>query len=454
MSVTVRAFLAALTGLALLVFVAPPLAAQVPAPVVDLPPDPADSADPEEDPDAPEGFTLPPAAEVSPPLVFMGYLDFGFVDAEGDGTSYTPGDTRLPADYGVDTFAPAINSRGDVAGARSDPLFNNGFVPRSVEIGGKPSFVLNVVSFDARYQAPTAPIMVFTRMQILPRFVPGGGEQSIVYLEQAFGRVTPIYGKEFFITAGKFDSVFGIEYLDNQSNFRTGITPSLLARYTTGTSVGLKAFFRQQLAPLWSAISLNTAVTNSGNFVEALQATHASLTGVPVVTARLGYELNLPLVQVKLGGSGMVGPRNDQRDDQAKQRMWGVDARLYTYGLQLAGEYLQAKEDLGAMGKETGAGAFPVASQFKVRGFWAQAAYGYRAGLGALTMATIYSRYERRRAEFHGFRRILVGRLTAGLRVDLWDCLIVKAELLFNEERYGAPQVDNDVLATSVVYSW
>ena len=42
-----------------------------------------------------------------------------------------------------------------------------------------------------------------------------------------------------------------------EANIRTGITPSLIARYTTGHSLGVKAFYRVQLAPLWSAISLN-----------------------------------------------------------------------------------------------------------------------------------------------------------------------------------------------------
>ena len=76
--------------------------------------------------------------------------------------------------------------------------------------------------------------------------------------------------------------MFGIEYLDNQANIRTGITPSLIARYTTGQSIGAKLFYRIQIAPLWSALSLNVAATNSGNFVEALQPPDASLTGAPV----------------------------------------------------------------------------------------------------------------------------------------------------------------------------
>ncbi len=402
----------------------------------------------------PEGFVLPPTTQVAPPLVFMGYVDVGFADAEGNGTSYPRVDTRLPADYGVDTFAPMVNSRGDVASNDPGGLFVNGFLPRSAGIGGRPSFLLNTVNFDMRYLAPHAPIMVFARLQLMPRFGPGRGNQTGLVLDQGFARVTPITGKEFFVSVGKFDSVFGIEYLDNQANFRTGVTPSLLARYTTGTSLGAKVFFRQQIAPLWSAVSLNTSATNSGSFVEALQPPDASLTGIPVLSARLGYELNLRQVQVKLGASGMIGPRNDQRDQDAKQRMWGADARLYFAGLSLAGEYVHVDEDLGAVGKETGMGAFPVSSEFRARGYWVQGAYAWHAGLGPLTAATVYGRYERRRAEFEGFRPIAVARVTTGLRFDLWEALVLKVEVLFNEERRGAPRVDNDVFTCSVVYSW
>jgi hypothetical protein len=433
---------------------APPAPAPVPPPPLG---ELAQEAAPEDEPEGPEGaegFVLPAATEVTPPLVWMGYLDVGFADAEGDGTSYPFSDTRLPADYGVDTFQTAVNSRGDVASTDANNLFVNGFLPRSMDIGGRPSFMLNNINFDLRYLAPRAPIMAFTRFQILPRFVTGKGNQTQVYLEQAFGRVTPIYGKEFFVSVGKFDSVFGIEYLDNQSTFRTGVTPSLLARYTTGTSVGAKAFLRQQIAPLWSAVSLNMAATNSGNFVESLQPPDVSLTGAPVISARLGYELNLPMLQVKLGGSVLTGPRNDQRDPDAQQKMWGADARLYLYGLSLAFEYVDVKEDLGAPGKETGLGGFPITSEFEARGFWTQAAYAWRAGLGPLTAVTLYGRYERRRAEFEGFRPLSVARVTAGLRIDLWDSLVLKGEVLFNEERYGAPDVDNDVFTSSVIYSW
>jgi hypothetical protein len=159
-------------------------------------------------------------------------------------------------------------------------------------------------------------------------------------------------------------------------------------------------------------------------------------------------------MQVKLGGSGLYGPRNDQRLRRAKQRMWGVDARLHVAGVSLSGEYMDVKEELGATGKVTGLGSYTLPSPFEARGLWAMAAYTWRAELGPLRAATLYARYEQRHAEFEGFRPLKVSRQTAGFRVDLWESVILKAEVLFNNELYGAPQVDNDVVTSSAVYSW
>ena len=58
-----------------------------------------------------DGYTPPPGSE--PPLHITGYVDLGWAKAAGNGTSFASGDTRIPADYGVDTFAPAVNSRGE-----------------------------------------------------------------------------------------------------------------------------------------------------------------------------------------------------------------------------------------------------------------------------------------------------------------------------------------------------
>jgi hypothetical protein len=264
----------------------------------------------------------------------------------------------------------------------------------------------------------------------------------------------PFDTHELAISVGKFDSVFGIEYLDNQAPIRTGITPSLAARYTTGQSIGAKVFYREQLGALWSAVSINAAVTNSGNMVESLQAPDGSVAGAPVFSARLGYELNLRAVQLKLGGSALRGPRNDQSDRFALQKMWGADVRFFTHGLALGGEIMWVDEDEGTGPKITNLGTFPVASGFHARACWLQLAYALSVGAGPIDRVTPYVRYERRHAWFEGFMPITVDRITAGLRIDLWSSLALKGEILVNREEQGAPDVPNNVYTSSAVYQW
>src|SRR5262245_64389040 len=71
-----------------------------------------------------EGYS---PADSAPALSWGGYFDVGFADAAGDGTSFHPLDARLPADYGVDPFATAVNTRGDVAATNAGDRFTNGF---------------------------------------------------------------------------------------------------------------------------------------------------------------------------------------------------------------------------------------------------------------------------------------------------------------------------------------
>jgi hypothetical protein len=423
----------------------PPAPIEVPP----APPPPEPEAEAENDS---AGYSPPSeGAGAASPLSINGYVDVGFAKAQGDGTSFAPGDTAVPADYGVDTFAPAVNSRGDVASVLP-PAFVNGFYPRSVGIGGRASFLLNTLDVDLKYVASAAPLTLFSRVQFLPRFSPTG-DDTRVFVEQAFGRLVPFDSQELALSVGKFDSVFGIEYLDNQANIRTGITPSLVARYTTGQSIGAKLFYRVQIAPAWSALSLNVAVTNSGTFVEALQPPDASLTGAPVGAGRLGYELNAPRVQVKAGVSAAYGPRNDQYDRAALQKAYGADLRIAVVGIYVNAEYVHVDEDEGGI-KTTSQGTFPLASEFAARGGYVQVAYALAVERGPLRKLTVYGRYDRRHAFFGGFTPITVDRFTGGLRLDFWESLALKGEVLDNRELAGAPVVANNVLTSSLVYSY
>jgi hypothetical protein len=409
-----------------------PPAAEVPAPNEDL-----------------TGFS---PSQPTPAIELGGYLDVGFADAGGDGTSFHPDDRRLPIDYAVDPFAPAVNARGDAASIDSGGRFTNGFLPRSAGIGGRPSFLINTASLDIRHGHPTGPLLVFARVQLLPRLEPQGSTTRVV-LEQAYGRFSPFSSEELFLFAGRFDSVFGIEYLEKEAPLRVGVTPSLFARYTTGSVIGAKVFYRRQIAPLWSALSLNAAASNGAPFAEVLQPSEVSLTGRPVLTARLGYELNLPAFQAKVGVSWLRGPRNDQGDPSARQRATALDLRLSFLGVSLSGEVLDLQLDPGpAAGKVTGAGPQFLASGFAAEGFWGQLAYAPPFSGDVFRRLTAFGRFERRQARFRGFTPIEVRRLTTGIRLDLGDSVAFKAEVLLNRESAGAPDVNNDLRTASLIW--
>ena len=125
------------------------------------------------------GYT--PPAEQQSPLTVTGYVDLGYAHATGNGSSFDPADTRVPADYGEDPFAPAVNSRGDVASTDSNGHFTNHFLPYSVGIGSTPSFLINTVSADARYAPTQVPVLLFTRVQVMPRFNASGEDTQVPY---------------------------------------------------------------------------------------------------------------------------------------------------------------------------------------------------------------------------------------------------------------------------------
>jgi hypothetical protein len=104
--------------------------------------------------------------------------------------------------------------------------------------------------------------------------------------------------------------------------------------------------------------------------------------------------------------------------------------------------------------KTTSVGTFPFASAFYARGGYVQLAYALSLDAGPLRKVTIYGRYDRRHAWFAGYTPITVDRITGGLRLDLWDAVILKGEYLDNRELSGAPTVANNVFTSSLVYSW
>jgi hypothetical protein len=206
------------------------------------------------------------------------------------------------------------------------------------------------------------------------------------------------------------------------------------------------------------------AATNSGTFVEALQGPSRSLTGRPIVSGRLGYELNLPRASIKLGGSFENGPRNDQTlSPDIPQTLYGFDLRIILPTLVLSGEYVHVEEEDGGelvpavltVPKLAGTGAYPEISEFYAHGFWVQAAEELPLPIDPFRI-TLYGRYEMRHAEFPDATgsTLTVDRITGGVNVGLGESLQLKAEYLVNRELSGAPQVANNVFTSSAVWTW
>ncbi len=393
------------------------------------------------------GYT-PPRGFLSG-LQLHGYIDMGAARAQGDGTSFAPGDSRVPLDYGSDPFATAVNSRGDVASVDSGGRPTNGFLPRSLNIGGHGSAFISTVDLDAMYASEGGRFTGFIRLQFMPRVNAGNQEADQFLVEQAFLRIVPFDVAEFALTLGKFDGVFNIEYLDNEAPVRTNITPSLIARYTTGQQLGAKAFYRLQIPALWSAVSLNVAVSTNPPVVDALDPSAISLSGAPVFTGRFGYELNLPKVEIKIGASAAHGPRGDQTNPAVNEQQYGADARLIAGWVSVSSEFVHIQEDEGGSGKVNSGG---LVSAFLVNGYNATVALGIPIPTEIFRKITAYVQYSQRFGGFTGFAFLDTCRVTPGLRLDFYDLAILKAEYLRNIEISGAPTVDNDVITSSLVF--
>ena len=158
---------------------------------------------------------------------------------------------------------------------------------------------------------------------------------------------------------------------------------------------------------------------------------------------------------MKAGVSGLYGPRNDQRSTTARQIGWGADLRVTTYGLSLAGEFVRLYDEHSpGSGKVTGQATAELASAFSVWGGWGRLSYSLPWKTEVLTGVTFYGRYDGRLAQFEGSTFLHTDRFTFGARLDLWDVLALKLEVLLNRELAGAPIVANDVFTSSAVFTW
>ncbi len=412
------------------------------------PPPPGGEGGPAPSPSPAEPANPPPSASSlsvfgGVRLRFTGYLDIGFFDAAGDGVAYVrdvgkklhPEETDVPWVFLGDPWSNPVNSQGDSADLGRDRTTIPRFDP--IASGGKPSFLVNMVNLGMVGGAGEKLLFEFS-VDFEPRSGTLGSSGDQIDIDLAYLEWMPWKSRDIHVFAGKFESTFGIEYRRRKAPDRPGITPSLIARYTTGTPTGLK--LRGSL--LHQKVTYNLGLTNGtvttekfAHFFDELD-TNAGKT----VSGRISFQLPLPFT-LEVGASGLSGAQDLQPSARDRYNQYGVDLQLVAHDLTVRAELLRATADGGGVTR---------APSLNARGGFVEAFYQL------WPWAEVLGRADFRKARLLTYPNLYLSdtaRATVGARFDISPNAIGKVEYLHIMERTG-PELDDDVATVSFVFKF
>jgi hypothetical protein len=242
------------------------------------------------------------------------------------------------------------------------------------------------------------------------------------------------------IFVGKVDSVLGIEYRTRKAPQRFGITPSLLARYTTGTAVGVKV--REKLAS--DHLILAAAVTNGSFGTEQFHFfREIDSNSFKTLSGRGAVHVPIGPATFEVGLSGQWGTQDGAPDGAGGMWFAGVDAELELDRLAVKAQWLTG-----------GAPGDPVSMTY---GLDLKQGGSLEADVIVTPVLGVYGRTEFRHADVtQGLERLYITRdwrATAGVRLALHPNATVKAEYSHNGE-YGVPTIPDDVVTMSAVLAF
>jgi hypothetical protein len=255
----------------------------------------------------------------------------------------------------------------------------------------------------------------------------------------------PTDSQKTSIFVGKFDSVLGIEYRDRKSDQRYGITPSLIARYTIGTALGVKA--RTKFGPD-DMLVLAGSVTNGSFTQEQFHFYDEIDTNLgKTLSGRASLHPPIPL-DMEIGVSGSWGAQDRSPNDVGKMWFWGIDYQLHLKRADLKAQYLKggAPGDPAnqVYGLQLNGGGYVELDAYLASHFGIIARGEFRDALVWLGDANAPG----------GADRLYITkgwRATGGFHINFTDRIILKAEYLHNGEYGGIPQIKNDVFTSSLV---
>jgi hypothetical protein len=242
--------------------------------------------------------------------------------------------------------------------------------------------------------------------------------------------------------------VVGYEYRVQEAPDRTTVTPSLLCRYVCGHPIGLKA--RGQW--LDHHLVTNVAVTTGSNFSESFGfADETDQNQYPTGSGRLSYRLGDDPYSLELGVSGAYGVQDQQPDPSVRQWHTGVDLHGSIGDVEYAIEGVWGK----APGKTSATAGPAVCDVAACLGY--KAAYALVAWRASNTWVPYLRADWRDALHRNGANFVYVSQLaraTVGVRAEIGDAVIVKAEYTFNHELGDIPQFPDDILTTSLVVKY
>jgi hypothetical protein len=439
-----------------------------PPPTTPSPPAPKLAAPPPDEEPAPEAPPADPLTRIhdlevaleqtrqlavgrQPRVTVGGYIDLGFFATTGNGSGIVrdQGNVLFPqyaGQYGWvflgDLLATTVNTRGEVADL-GDPT---GAPPRfdSIHNGGAPSFIANEVNMTL-----TSGLGESALATASVNFVPRSGSNFSLgdFLDVDLAQLEwlPTKDQRTSVFVGKFDSVIGIEYRERKSNQRFGITPSLIARYTTGTALGVKVrskFGPDDLFVIAAAATNGSFTTEQFHFYEELSQ-HAAKT----VSGRASLHPPLP-VELELGVSGSWGTQDRSPLNTGAMWFWGVDLAMHLATVDVKAQYLRG----GAPGEPQ----YDVYGLQLHNGGYAEIDWMITPLFGLLGRAELRDAFVwlgDPNAPGGANRAYLTKnwRGVGGLRIAFSDRVVLKAEYLHNGEYGNIPQIKDDVFTSSLV---
>jgi len=386
-----------------------------------------------------------------------GYVDFGFFVTTGNGTGFVqdqgPLDARRFPQYANqfgwvflgDLLAPAVNSRGEPADLGEVPGVNR---YDSLASGGRPTFAVNEVNLTLQ-GALAESALVTASFDFLPRSGTDFRLGDVFEVDRAELEWLPGRARKTSIFFGKMESVIGIEYRDRKANQRFGITPSLIARYTTGTPLGLKV--RSKFGPddelvIAVALTNGSSTTETFHFYDEIDSNAGK-----TASGRLSLA---PWRRWELGVSGSYGAQDHARDSHDPLWFFGVDLQLHLPGVEVKGQWLVG-HDAGETGRVYSEPHRPYGLALNA-GAYVEIDTTFSSGWGLLLRGDLRDArvWLGDAAQPGGADRIYITkgwRATAGLRFQPTERIIVKAEGLHNGEYGGIPAISDDVLTSSLL---